>query len=114
MKIKTFLIFSLFFVILLSAGAASADITLLNPLGSAGSDIPTLINRIAVWLLEIGTIIATIVILWAAIIFMTSGGNKERVTKARQMLWYAIIGIVILLVATGLTSVIQKFLSGQF
>lgn len=89
-------------------------ITIPNPLGSGGSDIPTLINTIANWLLGIGATISTVVILWAAVVFMTSGGNKDKVTMARNTLWYAIIGLTILLLANGVSIFIQNFLSGNF
>ncbi len=111
---KKILIFALFFgIMLISAYTALAqNITIPNPLG-AGT-IPELIDKIATWLLEIGLMISTIIIIWAAIVFMTSGGNAERVTTARKTLWYAILGIVILLLAKGVTSIIQNFLSGNF
>ncbi len=102
---------------MVTIGAPSAtaqNITIPNPLGSGGKDIPTLIDTIATWLLGIGSTIAVMIVIWAAFLFMTSGGNKERVTKARKTLWYAIIGLTILLLAKGVTSIIQNFLSGQF
>ena len=110
---KTLLLFIFFSAIVLGNGVLAADITIPNPLGSGGSDIPTLIDTIATWLLKIGLIISTIIILWAAIVFMTSGGNQVRVTQARKTLWYAIIGITILLLAKGVTSIIQNLLSGK-
>lgn len=106
------LLFFLFFVIM--NNIAVAQITIDNPLGSGGKDIPTLISTIANWLLGIGTTISTIVILWAAFLFMTSGGNKDRVTQARQTLWYAIIGLAILLLASGVSLLIKNILSGNF
>ncbi len=78
------------------------------------SDIPTLVDAIANWLLGIGLTISTIVILWAALQFIIAGGSEERVSKARKTLWYAIIGMTVLLLAKGVTSVIKAFLSGQF
>ena len=110
---KTFLLFFLFIAIV-SSGASAAGIEIPNPLGSGGSDIPTLIGTIATWLLGIGTVIATIVVLWAAFLFMTSGGNEKRVTQARQTLWYAIIGLAILMLADGVALLIQNFLKGNF
>ncbi len=109
---KTFLIFSLVFAIMFMVGGKALAVELVNPIGAG--DIPTLIDKIATWLLEIGATISTIIILWSALIFMTSGGNKDKVTQARKTLWYAIIGIVILLVAKGITSIIKGFLSGSF
>ena len=85
-----------------------------NPLGSGGSDISTLINSIATWLLEIGATIAVIMILWSALLFMTAGDNKDKVTQARKTLWYAIIGLTVLILAKGVTYFIQNVLSGEF
>lgn len=112
---KTFLLLLLFVSTIIVANIAVAQgITIPNPLGSGGSDIPTLIHTIANWLLGIGATISTIVIIWAAIVFMTSGGNKDKVTMARNTLWYAIIGLTILLLADGVSILIQNFLSGRF
>lgn len=112
---KTFLLSILFLIIIIVANIAVAQgINIPNPLGSGGSDIPTLIHTIADWLLGIGATISTIVIIWAAIVFMTSGGNKDKVTMARKTLWYAIIGLSILLLADGVSIFIQNFLSGNF
>ena len=111
---KKLLRFVLFFgIVVISAHNAMAqNITIPNPL-SAGT-IPELVDKIATWLLEIGLTISTIISIWAAFVFMTSGGNTERVTMARKTLWYAIIGTVILLLAKGVTSIILNFLGGQF
>ena len=87
-------------------------VTIPNPL--AANSITGLVDQIATWLLRVGLTISTIIIIWAAIVFMTSGGNAERVTMARKTLWYAIIGIVILLLAKGVTSLVNNFLSGNF
>ena len=109
---KKLLIFTLFFSIMLISAYSALALEIQNPLGA--NTITDLIDNIATWLLGIGLTIATIVIIWAAIVFVTSGGNATRVTTARQTLWYAIIGIVVLLLAKGVTSIIQNFLSGQF
>lgn len=110
---KIFLLFFLFFGIMANI-AIGAVIDIPNPLGSGGKDVPTLIGTIANWLLGIGTVIATIIFLWAAFLFMTSGGSSTRVTQARQTLWYAIIGLAVLLLADGISLVIQNFLRGNF
>ncbi|MDO8676207.1 MAG: TrbC/VirB2 family protein [Candidatus Azambacteria bacterium] len=111
---KQFLIsFFLIFYLMVAVVTVSAQtISIDNPLVSG--DIPTLIDKIASWLLGIGTVLATIVILWAAFLFMTSGGSKDKVTQARQTLWYAVIGLTVLLLAKGATLLIQNTLSGRF
>lgn len=107
---KNLLIFVLFFGIVIFGAHYAMALTISNPLG-AGT-IPELIDKIADWLLGIGLIISTIIVIWAAFLFMTSGGNAEKVTTARKTLLYAIIGITVLLLAKGVTSIIESFLSG--
>jgi len=112
---KTLLIFLLFFgLILIGVPVSAQTVVIPNPLGDSGSDIPTLIESIATWLLEIGISIGVIIVLWAAILFMTAGGNKERAAMARKTLWYAIIGLAVLLLSTGVSLLITNFLSGNF
>lgn len=113
---KRLLIFVLFLGIMAIGAhyAMAQSVTIPNPLVNGGSDIPTLIDTIVDWLLKIGLLISTIIILWAAIVFMTSGGSEKKVTQARQTLWYAIIGLTILLLAKGVTSIVRSFLSGNF
>jgi len=113
---KPFLSLFLFVFLIGIAFTASAvplpePIPIPNPLVSG--DIPTLINKIADWLLGIGITVSTIIVLWAAFLFMTSGGNESRVTRARQTLWYAIIGLTILLLAKGVALLIQNILRNR-
>ncbi len=114
MKLKLFLLFFLFFGIILFSVALALAQTVEFPNPLAANDITDLVNTIATWLLGIGATIAVIMVLWAAFLFMTSGGNKERVTQARQTLWYAIIGLTVLLLAKGVALFIQNVLSGRF
>jgi hypothetical protein len=109
---RLFLVPFLFFVLALLAVPVSAQIEIINPIGA--SDIPTLIDTIATWLLGIGSVIAVIIVLWAALLFMTSGGSQTKVTQAKQTLLYAVIGLTVLLLAKGVTLVIQNFLAGNF
>lgn len=111
---KTLLVFTLFFgIMIISVYNALAIVEILNPLGGQDQTIADLVDKIATWLLEIGLVIAVIIVLWAALLFMTSGGNATKVTTARNTLWYAIIGIALLLLAKGVTSIVQSILSGS-
>ena len=44
-------------------------------------------------------IVAIIIVLWGGFMWMTAGGNEEKVTKARQLLVAGITGLVIILAA---------------
>lgn len=51
----------------------------------------------------IGTILFLIVV-YAGVLWMTAGGNSEKVEEAKKWLFGAIIGLIIILAAYGLTT----------
>lgn len=55
---------------------------------------------------------AIIAIIWSGIQFMTAGGNEARVTKAKGALTWAIIGLVVALIAKGLMNLIANVIGG--
>ncbi|MEK7658826.1 MAG: hypothetical protein AAB352_03100 [Patescibacteria group bacterium] len=72
----------------------SAQVQIPNPLGGV-NNFGQLLLKIAD---GVGVLIAslgTIMIIWAGILYLTSAGSTERMTKAKTALFYAIIGIAI-------------------
>jgi len=55
-------------------------------------------------------IVAVITIIIAGIMYTSSNGDAGRITKAKNLLMYAVIGLVIVLVAFGVTN----FVIGRF
>jgi len=76
-------------------------------------DFSTLVNRLAGYLLMVGIPIAVIMVLYAAVLFLTSGGNEEKVKTAKKALTWAIVGTAVLLVAKGLISLIKDILGAS-
>jgi len=58
----------------------------------------------------VGGIVAVIVIIIAGVRFVTSSGNADGITKARNMLLYGIVGLAIIAVAFTIT----QFVIGVF
>lgn len=44
-------------------------------------------------------IIAVVIVLYGGFMWMTAGGNEERITKAKQILTAGVIGLVIIIMA---------------
>jgi hypothetical protein len=61
------------------------------------------------WLFTAAIILSIICIIWAAISYMKSGGG-ESVSKASQALTYAIVGIVVAILAKGVPVIISAFI----
>jgi hypothetical protein len=55
-------------------------------------------------------IIAVIVIIIAGIMYSTSAGDPGRITKAKNLILYAVIGLVVVIIAFAVTN----FVSGRF
>jgi type IV secretory pathway VirB2 component (pilin) len=90
---------------------SGADVTIPNPLG-ANATIADILNRIINFLLAVAGPIAVLVVVIAGIMYMTAGGSQERLGQAKRALWWAVIGIAILLFSKGIVTVIQAILKG--
>ncbi|MCL5439154.1 MAG: efflux RND transporter permease subunit [Patescibacteria group bacterium] len=58
-----------------------------------------IISNTIVILFVVSIILALIFLIWGGIQWSSSGGNKEAIQKARQKITFAIIGLVIILLA---------------
>jgi len=68
------------------------------------------INKVGDWFFTILMAVAGVFIILAAWTFLTAGGNPDNVTKARQMLIYAAVGIAVGVLAKGIPYLIENFL----
>lgn len=84
----------------------SAQITIQNPLGSQNMQLWELIDKIINLIFTLSLLIVPIVILIAAFFFITSMGDIEKVTKAKKMLLWALIGFIVILAAKGLIALL--------
>ena len=80
-----------------------------NPLGS-GSTFTTLIQGVIDWAIDIGILIAVVMIIWSGFLFMTSEGNEDKVTKAKKSLTWALVGLIVLLIGGGWIDIIKDLL----
>ncbi len=84
--------------------------TIRNPLDD--EDIGSLLERIGS---EIGSYIAaiaTIVLIVSGIYFLISAGNPENIEKSKNMIKYAIIGIIIGLSAQAIINTVRNVIGG--
>ncbi|MFH1426846.1 MAG: Ig-like domain-containing protein [Candidatus Kerfeldbacteria bacterium] len=64
------------------------------------------------WVLGILAIIAVIIVIWGGVTWMTSGGNEEKIDRAKKILINGSIGLVIILAAWGIVLYVLSVLSG--
>jgi hypothetical protein len=72
------------------------------------ADIIRLINKIINWMFTIFISCAIIMFIYAAFIYLTSGGGEE-VGKAHKMMLYGAIAVAVATLSKGLVSLVQNF-----
>jgi len=88
--------------------ASSVIINFENPIKA--TSFTGLVNTLINFLFTIAVILAPILLVVAGIIFMTAGGDPGRVSMARRMLLWTIVGFGIILISKGLVSVLGGIL----
>ena len=78
-----------------------------NPLTEC--NIQDLLGKIIDWLIAFSIIISVGMIVWAGMMYVTAAGNTDKVKEAQRLIIYALIGLVIILSAKGISLVIQSF-----
>lgn len=85
-----------------------------GPIITNPTQISDLIQRILNWVGGIVLVIALIMLLYAAILYLTAGTSEAIHTKAKSALIYAIVGIVIAVLAFSIQPFIETVLRRQF
>ncbi len=85
-----------------------------TPIISKPGDISVLIQNIMNWVAGFVMVIAMIMLLWAAILFLTAGASETAHSKAKNVLIYAIVGIVVALLTFSVVPFIANVLLGKF
>ncbi|MDO8264783.1 MAG: hypothetical protein Q7T34_00240 [Candidatus Parcubacteria bacterium] len=83
-----------------------------NVLPSTAASLPTIsfqsgLTSLTNWLFTLVLAVATVCILISAFYFITAQGDAEKVKSARDFLLYALVGIIVALMARGLVSFIS-------
>ena len=74
--------------------------------GTLGQNISTIIN----YFLGFLGLIAVAFLIYAGVLMVTAGGAEEQVTKARKIIMYAVVGIVIILLSYTIVTFVSSAL----
>lgn len=85
-------------------------ITIPNPIGV--DTFEELLNVLINFIFWVGIAIAPVVFIIAGFLYVISAGNAQKVETAKKMMWYTVIGLVVLLLAKGIVAVIKSVLGG--
>ena len=92
------------------------NVTLINPLG-AGTSLPTLLNDILQFVVQIGSIVVILMLVYVGFLFVTARGNETKISTARSALLWTVVGALILLgaqaIAIGIQATVQALGAGS-
>lgn len=74
------------------------------------SDVVGLIQDVAGWFQAIVLIIAIIMIMYSGFLWMTAGGDDDKLTSARRTLIYGLVGIAVVVLAYTATAIITNLM----
>ncbi|OGN04783.1 MAG: hypothetical protein A2831_01955 [Candidatus Yanofskybacteria bacterium RIFCSPHIGHO2_01_FULL_44_17] len=80
-----------------------------NPIGI--DTFEELVNIIGRWIFNLSIPIAVIIIIYAGVLMLTSGGEPKRFQKGATALKWAVIGLAVVLIGKGFVSLIESILS---
>ncbi|MFH1188996.1 MAG: hypothetical protein V1652_04110 [bacterium] len=72
-------------------------------------DIVHFIDQASQWFFGFILALAVIYLLYAAFLYLTAAGDEKKTGDAKNIIIYAIIGIVVALIAGGITSIVTSF-----
>lgn len=104
------------FIVCILTGVLCPDpcLQLLSDVGTASYGLCRLVDRISEALYLIGWSLAIIVILWGGIIYMVSGGEEEKVKRAKKIITSGLIGAAIVLCSGFILNILVEFLAPLF
>ena len=97
------------------AGAQDQADAVANAAGidQGGASLPEIIGRIIYVLLSFVGILLLLILLYAGFLWMTAGGDASKIERAKQWIKNAIIGLIIIVSAFGITNFILGMIVGN-
>jgi len=83
-----------------------------GPIITSPTQISDLVGKILGWVGGIVMTIGLIMLLWAAILFLTAGTSETTHTKAKNVLIYAIVGIAVAILAFSVEPLLTTIFGG--
>jgi len=107
-----FLISLCIFVLPMAIYAAGVEI----PSGTGlpgGSDLKTIVENFMKWILSIFAFLAIIAFVVSGLMYLTSGGEKERAETAKKAMYYSIVGVIVGLSGYVIIQAIESMIKGD-
>lgn len=81
----------------------------IDPASQGGAGLSKFFTNVVFLMYEIALLAATLYLVWGAVEWIISGGDKEKVAEARKRITYAITGLILLGIVFAVLSVFKIF-----
>ena len=100
-------------IMLLTPALSFAEVTVNVPKTNITSlsGVESVISRIVNWITTLFFVVAILYIFYAAYLFLTSGGDEEKIKTAKTQLLYSIIAIAVALLAGTMRYIVASILA---
>lgn len=95
--------------------SSGSNVTLINPL-KGGGNVESFLQSILAIVIRIGAIIVILMLVYVGYLFVIAQGEPGKISEARQMLLWTVVGALILLgsqaIAVGIKATVQALSTG--
>jgi len=92
------------FALVPASALALNDVVIKDPNPTADT-LKEVIGLVKTWVVLLVGAIAVLFIIYGGILYVTSAGNKEKAEQAKQTLTYAVLGLIIIVLANVIISI---------
>lgn len=89
----------------------SSQFQVKNPIGSGTTDMRAVLDKILNSIVTLLTPVLVLMLVYSGYLFVAGRGNTEKLTDAKKVLTYTLIGTVIVVAASGIAHVIENTIS---
>ncbi|MFA5228297.1 MAG: hypothetical protein WC446_00815 [Candidatus Paceibacterota bacterium] len=86
-------------------------VAMLIPVVASADAVTSTISNVTTWVVTVSTGLAILMYTAGGFLWMSDAGNAERVKMAKSIIVSTTLGLVIILLAAGLTSIIRGFVN---
>ena len=110
-KKKAALFCGVIIITVLSANNAIAQVgvTVANPIKT--SDFAKIIENVLLWVLGVSGSIALFTFILAGVMYITSAGDEQKITTAKKLFNFTIIGLILILLSYSIIKVLNDILT---
>ncbi len=109
-KYAVFVVSCLLLVVSFHSALAQTGFDLQNPLGSQNQSLVDLLQKLIQGLITLAVPLAAGMVVWAGMLYIFGAAKPALVQSATHALTYAVIGFTVLLLSSGVVSIIQDAL----